>query len=155
MSPVDVIIEPAIVTEASQILEIQKAAFRYEAEIYGRDDLPPVRQTLESMIGDFGKYDFFKASYNNEIIGSVRAQVKDNTCYIGRLVVLPKYHKRGIGSKLMDALEQKYAGCRFELFTGKKSIDNIRFYSKRGYVIYDEFSEADNIVLVKMEKQPM
>lgn len=146
-------IEPANVSEASQILEIQKIAFRYEAEIYGRDDLPPVRQTLESMVGDFGKYDFLKATYQKEIIGSVRALVKSNTCYIGRLVVLPKYHKRGIGSKLMDSLEQKYAGCRFELFTGKKSLDNIRFYSKRGYTIYDEFSEADNIVLVKMEKQ--
>lgn len=149
----NVVIGPAIVSEASQILEIQKAAFRYEAEIYGRDDLPPMRQTLESMIEDFGKYDFFKASHNKEIIGSVRAQVKGNTCYIGRLVVLPKYHKHGIGSKLMDSLEQKYAGYRFELFTGKKSIDNIRFYSKRGYTIYDEFSEADNIELVKMEKQ--
>ncbi|HEX2934182.1 MAG TPA: GNAT family N-acetyltransferase [Bacteroidales bacterium] len=149
----NVIIGPAIVSEVSQILEIQKAAFRYEAEIYGRDDLPPMRQTLESMIEDFGKYDFFKASYNKEIIGSVRALVKGNTCYIGRLVVLPKCHKHGIGSKLMDSLEQKYAGYRFELFTGKKSIDNIRFYSKRGYTIYDEFSEADNIVLVKMEKQ--
>jgi GNAT superfamily N-acetyltransferase len=152
MNLAEIIIEPATVSEASQILEIQKAAFRYEAEIYGRDDLPPVRQTLESMIYDFGKYDFFKASYKEEIIGSVRAQVNGNTCYIGRLIVLPKYHKRGIGSKLMDSLEQKYAGYRFELFTGKKSIDNIRFYSKRGYSIYDEFSEADNIVLVKMEK---
>lgn len=148
-------IEPADVSEASQILEIQKAAFRYEAEIYDRDDLPPVRQTLESMIEDFDKYDFFKASYNREIIGSVRALVIGDTCYIGRLIVLPSYHKRGIGSRLMDSLEQKYAGCRFELFTGKKSLDNIRFYSKRGYTIYDEFSEADNIVLVKMEKQLM
>lgn len=147
-------IEPADVSDASQILEVQKAAFRYEAEIYGRDDLPPVRQKLESMIEDFDKHNFFKASYNHEIIGSVRALVKDNTCYIGRLVVLPKYHKRGIGTKLMDSLEQKYDGCRFELFTGKKSPDNIRFYSKRGYRIYDEFSEADNIVLVKMEKLP-
>lgn len=152
MTSVDVIIESAVVSDASVILEIQKAAFRHEAEIYGRDDLPPVRQTLESMIEDFSKYDFLKATYQGEIIGSVRALVKDNTCYIGRLIVLPQYHKHGIGSRLMDSLEQKYAGHRFELFTGKKSTDNIRFYSKRGYSIYGEFSEADNIELVKMEK---
>jgi GNAT superfamily N-acetyltransferase len=146
-------IEAASIVDAQRILEIQKRAFQYEAQIYGRDDLPPVTQTLESMEADFSRFDFLKATFGGEIIGAVRAMIKENTCYIGRLVVLTAYHKRGIGSTLMDTLEQKYAAIpRFELFTGKKSVDNIRFYSKRGYVIYGEFLEADNIELVKMEK---
>lgn len=38
-----------------------------------------------------------KATIDQEIIGSVRAAVKDDTCYIGKLIVAPDQQNKGIG----------------------------------------------------------
>jgi ribosomal protein S18 acetylase RimI-like enzyme len=59
-------------------------------------------------------------------IGSVRANVKEGTCYIGRLIVHPDFQKRGIGTRLMSEMEKVFNSCkRFELFTGDKSERNL------------------------------
>jgi hypothetical protein len=42
---------------------------------------------------------------------------------------------------------------RFELFTGSKSSDNIRFYQKLGYQIFREEDLSPKVRLVFMEKQ--
>jgi ribosomal protein S18 acetylase RimI-like enzyme len=149
----DVEILTATIADAPRILEIQKKAFQVEALLYGRDDLPPLMQSLDSFMQEFNKYDYLKATFQGQVIGSVRASVTGNTCFIGRLIVDPEYQKKGVGTELMDYLENKYNAIpRFELFTGKKSGENIRLYSKRGYRIFDESCESDNIELVKMEK---
>jgi ribosomal protein S18 acetylase RimI-like enzyme len=146
-------IEQATIADAPRILEIQKKAFQIEALLYGRDDLPPLMQSLDSFMQEFNRYDYLKATFQGQVIGSVRASVTGNTCFVGRLIVDPEYQKKGVGTELMDYLENKYNTIpRFELFTGKKSEDNIRLYSKRGYRIYGEFCESGNIELVKMEK---
>ena len=68
------------------------------------------------------------------IVGSVRAYLERGTAYIGRLIVKPEYQNKGIGTKLMEAIEQhfKFAN-RYELFTGHKSTQNLHLYQELGY----------------------
>jgi hypothetical protein len=85
------IIEKATVSDAEEILALQKLAYRSETEIYNDFNIPPMVQTLESIQKDFKNQVFLKALIDGRIIGSVRAYSKEGICYIGRLVVHPDF----------------------------------------------------------------
>jgi ribosomal protein S18 acetylase RimI-like enzyme len=147
------IIEKATVSDAEELLALQKLAYRSEAEIYNDFNIPPLVQTLESMEEDFKNQFFLKAVLDGRIIGSVRAYSKEGTCYIGRLVVHPDFQNRGIGTRLMDEIEKIFSGCkRFELFTGDKSERNLRLYQKRGYRIFKTATITDRTNVIFLEK---
>jgi GNAT superfamily N-acetyltransferase len=149
-----VIIEKATVSDAEELLGVQKLAYRSEAEIYDDDSLPPLVQTLEGMEGDLKNQHFLKAVMDGRIIGSVRAYAKGGTCYIGRLIVHPDFQSRGLGTRLMNDIERIFCGCkRFELFTGDRSERNLYLYQKRGYRIFKTAKVTDQTNIVFLEKK--
>src|SRR4030042_6685710 len=101
-------IERAVTDDAEEILSLQKIAYRSEAEIYNDFTIPPLTQTLEGIKKDFENQFFLKAIIDGKIIGSVRAFVKEGTCYVGRLVVHPDFQNRGIGTHLMNRIEKDF-----------------------------------------------
>ncbi len=148
------IIEKAAISDAEELLALQKLAYRSEAEIYDDFSIPPLVQTLEGMEGDFKNQLFLKALMDGRIIGSVRAFSKEGTCYIGRLIVHPDFQNRGIGTKLMNEMEQVFKTCqRFELFTGDKSERNLYFYQKLGYRISRKAKMTAVTNIVFLEKK--
>ena len=148
------IIEKATVSDAEEILALQKLAYRSEAEIYNDFNIPPMVQTLESIEKDFENQVFLKALKNGRIIGSVRAYSKEGICYIGRLVVHPDFQNQGIGTKLMNEIEKIFGTCqRFELFTGDKSERNLYLYQKLGYKLFKTANITDQTTIVYLEKK--
>lgn len=143
--------------DATEILSVQRKAFHSEAELHHNFTIPPMVQTLESLIADFQAFEFYKAVIQGEIVASVKVcQRAGLALVIGRLIVLPQFQRRGIGRKLMLHIEQEYPGMNsYELFTAEKSVHNIRFYNALGYRIVSTFHEPghDAIVLVKMVKR--
>ncbi|MBT8354522.1 MAG: GNAT family N-acetyltransferase [Desulfofustis sp.] len=78
-----------------------------------------------------------KAMSDGRIVGSVRAYAKEGVCHIGRLVVEPTYQNKGLGSRLLNAIEARFpAATRFELFTGERSKKSLYLYHKAGYEIF-------------------
>jgi len=147
-------IERAIISDAEEILSLQKLAYRSEAEIYNDFNIPPLVQTLESIEKDFENQYFLKAVMDGKIIGSVRAYTKEGTCYIGRLIVHPDFQNRGIGTDLMNEIERIFnTRRRFELFTGDKSERNLYFYQKLGYKIFKKAKITDQTIIVFLEKK--
>jgi len=148
------IIKKAGLSDASEILNLQKLAYQSEAEIYDDFTIPPLTQTLKELKNKFKDNIFLKAVENGRIVGSVRSNVLDQeTVYIGRLIVHPDYQNQGIGTKLMDKIEACFDNCkRFELIAGHKSVKNISMYRKRGYKIFKKERFSDNLYLVYMEK---
>ena len=146
-------IERAMISDAEEILVLQKLAYRSEAEIYNDFNIPPLVQTLESIEKDFGNQYFLKAVMDGKMIGSVRAYTKEGTCYIGRLIVHPDFQNRGIGTDLMNEIERIFNTCRrFEPFTGDKSERNLYFYQKLGYKIFKKAKITDQTMVVYLEK---
>ena len=93
----DLTIERAAAPDLPEILTLQKLAYQSEAELYHDFSIPPLTQTREEIEEEFRQKVFLKAVSGGKIVGSVRAEAQGETCYIGRLIVLPEYQNRGIG----------------------------------------------------------
>ncbi len=149
-------IEKAKESDLSEILFIQKKAFLEVARQFSIEEttLPPLRQTYEEINSEFSESLFLKAVDNGKIVGSVRATGKDDTCHIKRLVVLPEYQNRGIGTKLMREIEGSFQDQvqRYELFTGSRDERNRHLYKKLGYRIFKEEKLNNAITFIFMEK---
>jgi ribosomal protein S18 acetylase RimI-like enzyme len=149
----NIMIERADIDDAREILDLQKLAYQSEAEIYNDYTIPPLTQTVEEIRDDFEKQVFLKASMDGRIIGSVRAYLKEETCFVGRLIVHPDFQKQGIGTRLMHEIKRYYSKTsRFELFTGNKSERNISFYQKLGYQVFKAETVTKDLQLLYMEK---
>lgn len=146
-------IKKACQDDAPAILALQKAAYQSEAEIYDDDQLPPLTQTLEEMKQDLSSMVVLKAVQDKTLVGSVRARMEKGRCAIGRLIVAPDFQGRGIGTRLMEAVETAFPSeTKFELFTGNKSLKNIKLYQRLGYVITRTHELSSKVSLVFMEK---
>jgi len=122
--------------DAPEIIALQKLAYLSEAAICNDYTIPPLTQSVEALIADFDRKTILKAIEDERIIGSVNGCMKDNTCMIGRLMVHPGLRGRGIGSRLMEAIEARFAAAQsWELFTSELSLQNIRLYERLGYGI--------------------
>ncbi len=139
--------------DASEILALQKIAYQKEARLYDDWNIPPLSQSLPEIQKEFETSVFLKAISDDRIIGSVRALLDSDTCMIGRLIVHPEYQGKGIGSLLITNIEKEFSNAkRFELFTGTKSVDNIRLYQKLGYAEYRQQDLSPKVRIVFMEK---
>ena len=146
----------ATISDAEEILKLQKLAYVTEAEIYGDFHIPPLTQALEEIKREFSYKTFLKAILKGNIVGSKRGYEKDGTVYIGKLAVHPGYRGKGIGSAIMGEMEKLFPSRRFELFTGSKSLSNIRLYERLGYGIFKtEPLGYGDIEMVYMEKRPL
>jgi GNAT superfamily N-acetyltransferase len=148
-------IESATVDDAEQILALQKLAYESEARLYDDWTIPPMNQTLESLVSELHNDTVLKALEGRTIVGSVRATVSDKVCHIGRLMVHPSHQGRGLGTALMRAIEARFPDAAgFELFTGSKSEGNIRLYTRLGYVATGARRVSDRVTLVVLSKTP-
>ena len=147
------LIELADISDAQEILDLQKLAYQSEAALYHDYTIPPLTQSLEQMQEDLRKQVVFKATLDGKIIGSVRGYLRDGTCYIGRLIVHPEFQNRGIGTSLMKTIEQHFAQAqRYELFTGDRSERNLHLYHKLGYRVFRQEKLTDRTTIVFLEK---
>ena len=147
------LIETANANDAKIILQLQRTAYQSEAKLYNDFEIPPLVETLSQLKALFSSHVFLKATVDGKIVGSVRANIHNGSCHIGRLIVDPTYQNRGIGTQLLDFIERKYPSCRrFELFTGIKSKINIRLYEKAGYKAFKTQSISNKLSLICFEK---
>jgi ribosomal protein S18 acetylase RimI-like enzyme len=146
-------IEKAKREDLNEILELQYLAYQSEAALFGTNDIPPLRQTLNEVVEEYNVGTILKmVDENGIIIGSVRAKENNDTVYIGKLMVHPDYRGNGFGTKLLSEIEHLFPNKRYELFTSTRSVDNIRLYQKSGYKIFSERIENDELTFVYMEK---
>jgi len=143
----------ADISDAEIILGIQQIAYLGEAKQYNDFKIPPLTQTVESIKSEYSTHVFLKAIVDSMIVGSVRAVEKNGICYIGRLIVLPRFQGNGVGGALLKEIESYYSEIkRFELFTDSSSVENIHFYKKHGYREFKLEPLNDRITFVYLEK---
>ncbi|MFC5752582.1 GNAT family N-acetyltransferase [Actinomadura rugatobispora] len=148
-------IERAGPDDAGEILTLQRAAYVAEAQLYGDPFIPALVESYDQMRRLLeGDAAVLKAVSGRRLVGAVRAQFSEHTCLVGRLVVAPDMQGRGIGGRLMRALEEEVAGRADAcvLFTGHLSEDNLRLYRRLGYSETHRERVAAHLTLVHMRK---
>jgi GNAT superfamily N-acetyltransferase len=136
-----------------EILFLQKLAYRPEAELYSDLSIAPLVQDRLAVLQELESGTILKAVFEKHIIGSVRAILKADTCFIGKLIVDPAHQDKGLGKELMKNTEEIHRQAnRYELFTGHKSLKNLALYQKLGYSIFKSQPVTDQLTLIFMEK---
>ncbi len=147
-------VDIAELSDLKDILDLQKEAYRQEAEIYNDFNIPPMTQNIDSIKTEWQNGTIIKAEKNGQIIGSVRAELVDNICRIGKLIVKPDFQNQGIGKRLMTEIERLFKTCStYELFTGDKSEKNLTLYRKLGYIEFKTEKIDNNLKLIYLQKQ--
>ncbi|MEV6241596.1 GNAT family N-acetyltransferase [Lentzea sp. NPDC051838] len=129
-----------------ELWTVQRLAYAVEAEIIGFDGIPPLHETQQEL-RQCGET--FLGLYDEEgLVGAVSYQLDGSTVDICRLVVHPRAHRRGIASKLLDALPE---GPQI-VSTGTKNEPALRLYRKRGFVETGQTLIAPGVTITHLGK---
>ncbi|HEX8867962.1 MAG TPA: GNAT family N-acetyltransferase [Lentzea sp.] len=129
-----------------ELWTVQRLAYAVEAELIGFDGIPPLHETPDELRASG---ETFLGLYDEEgLVGAVSYQLDGSTVDICRLVVHPRAHRRGIASKLLDALPE---GPQI-VSTGTKNEPALRLYRKRGFVETGQTVIAPGVTITHLSK---
>ena len=133
----------AVPADAEQLLTLQRAAWVSEAIDNEMLPLPALIETLDQVRADLGAWTTWMLYAGPRLVGSVRGKrVEDNpqTWDIGRLMVAEDLRGRGLGRVLLEQIEATAPEdvTRYTLFTGARSLGNLRRYKRAGYRVSNE-----------------
>ena len=140
--------------DAGEVLTVQRAAYVAEAQRYADPFLPPLTQPLAEVVADVRAGRRLVACLGSRVVGTVRGEQRDDVLHVGRLAVAPDQQGRGLGTRLLSAIEQ-LAGqgvTTCALFTGAGSDDNVRLYGRLGYRFVRHEQLPSGPGLVHLEK---
>jgi GNAT superfamily N-acetyltransferase len=145
------------VEDAGEVMTLQRAAFVSEAQIYGSADMPPLTQTLDEVKWELQDGNVGCVALAGErMVGALRARIDGDLLLVGRIAIAPDMQGHGIGSLLLDAVEERGAGAgarEAELFTGSLSEANLRLYERQGYRETERVEEEGGTQQVFMRKR--
>jgi len=155
LEPVDMFeISKADESDLQEILELQRLAFYENSIRYNDPNMPPMPQTLDELKEESRGQIFLKAVENGMIIGAVRGRMDGDICRISKMMVRPDHQNRGIGQKLMAAIENEFDARIYELRTGHLDEKNDFLYKKLGYVLTGEKERiTDTMWFVRFRKE--
>ncbi len=149
-------LRPATPDDYAAILSIQHAAYQLkEVPLYG-ENLPPLRETPETLAREVAEGGHILVGVlAGEIVASLRARIRpDGEVYFGRLSVAPALQGRGIGQAMVAGLEAFFSDApSFALDCGVRSEENKYIYSKLGYVATDETFQVPEGPLVRVMRK--
>jgi ribosomal protein S18 acetylase RimI-like enzyme len=155
--PEDVREPPRIVdateADADAILALQKMAYEREARRYNDWTIPPLVETVDTVRQQIAEHVVLTALVDGRLVGSARGVASNGICEVCRLSVDPALQRRGIGSALIRAVEARFPAVdAFELFTGDRSVENLRLYERHGYVETHRTPVSPAVSLVFLRK---
>jgi len=130
----------AVNSDIEEIRLLAKKSFEMYTENAGITELvTPFDETYDDVSKAIENTNVFVALSNEEVIGSVRIEVKpDNTAYLSRFGVASLHQNNGIGKILMNAVDNAMRElgitCLY-LHTASRMFSLIRFYYGRCFYI--------------------
>lgn len=109
--------------------------------------------TIEDLKKSYKKYDFLKAVEDDgSISGIICGREEKDTVSILAVVVKKERRNKGIGRKLVFAMEHLYPNIRCEIQSLNSMPKNIAFYESMGYVKCRQDKISSNEIVSTFEK---
>lgn len=144
---------PATTEQAPAILALQKRAFEREARLCDNWQIPPMTETLETVLEHIVSATVLTAWIGPQLVGAARGILSGDVCAIRGVCIEPAHQGQRIGTTLLAAIEQAHpTASRFELTTNTTMAGNVRFYERHGYRITELKPFSDKIILACMSK---
>jgi GNAT superfamily N-acetyltransferase len=144
------------VPDAGEILTLQRAAFVTEAQLYRDPWLPPLTQTLAELEDELARPSVYAWGYrcSGRLVASTRVEIDGGLAELRRTSVCPDCQGLGLGTSLLSHAENALSSTvtAIKLFTGDRSIANLRLYGRLGYVETDR-TRVGAYSLVHMRKE--
>lgn len=136
---------------AKDLLTIQIPSYKVEAEIIGYDDIPPLKDTVNTL-KQCGET-FFGYYIKEELCAAISVKVIDNEVDIHRLIVHPDHFRKGIAQKLLTFIEGQFDTMKITVATGSKNSPAVTLYMKNGFRITKEVQVNQYLSLTYFEKK--
>ncbi|WP_186629820.1 N-acetyltransferase [Rhodococcus sp. BP22] len=147
--------------DAGELFTLQRAAYVTEAQAHEDLYLPPLIESLTDVTTELDKAEvdsFGLRDGAQRLVGAVRVCVLPanvRCAEVGRLVVAPDMQGRGLGSRLLELVEERISEdiTELKLFTGEHSVGNLRLYSRFGFQETHRVPTAGGYALVHLSKR--
>jgi ribosomal protein S18 acetylase RimI-like enzyme len=137
---------------ASAVLELQRRAYRIEAELIGSDEIPPLSETLEEL--QASGETFLGAYLEGSLVGTISWRVDAGVLDLHRLVVDPSRFRAGIGAALVRAaLAAEPEAERAIVQTGSANEPAKRLYRREGFEEIDEVEVAPGLRVTRFSRR--
>ena len=124
-----------------EILALQRASYAVEAELIGSFEIPPLKDTTDTLRHCGESFCGFFAE--GRLVGMISYKRGDDVLDIHRLVVHPDHFRKGIGRALVEHIEEiAGTGDRITVSTGAKNVPARRLYRSLGF---EEMKEAEAV----------
>lgn len=136
---------------AEQIVDLQKKAYTVEAELIDFYDIPPLKDTIETITQcDEVFYGYYEG---NELAGLVSYKLEEDLLDIYRVAVHPKHFRKGIAGKMIEyIMEANKEIKKLVVSTGLKNRPAVNLYLKLGFKKTHEVEVAEGVYVVAFEK---
>jgi tRNA (guanine37-N1)-methyltransferase len=154
----DVEVRPATRADAGELFTLTRACWLQELWANPGVLIPALEESFEDAVRGLEEWTTFVALAGGRIVGSTRGRaVGDGTVWdVGRVMVAPDLQGRGLGRLLLELIERAapVEVATYELYTGAKSVDNIRMYKKAGYRLQGPAPGPPGAVVMTKRRRP-
>ncbi|MBU5675842.1 GNAT family N-acetyltransferase [Alkaliphilus sp. MSJ-5] len=136
---------------AKNVLKLQIASYKVEAEIIGFYEIPPLKDTINSL-KECNEI-FYGYHIKDTLAGIISYKIIDDVLDIHRVAVHPQFFKMGIAGKLINFVEGLESNItKVVVCTAKRNLPAINLYLKNGYKDIKDIEISENIYLTEFEK---
>ncbi|SFH63898.1 Acetyltransferase (GNAT) family protein [Priestia megaterium] len=134
----------------AEILSIQVPSYLVEAKIIGYYDLPPLKDTIDSL--QQSQETFFAYYLQEKLCGIISFKLDKTEVDLHRLIVHPDHFRTGIAQKLLSFVETIEGVKSIIVTTGAKNTPAINFYLKNGFRKLQEVKVDEHLILSSFRK---
>ncbi len=136
---------------AKRVIKLQMASYKIEAEIIGFYEIPPLKDTIDSLIAC--EEIFYGYNINDDLAGVISYKIIENILDIHRVAIHPMFFRRGIAVELVNFIEKLGSNINIvAVCTGKENLPAVNLYLKNGYKKKKDIEISKDIYLTEFEK---
>lgn len=140
------------VSDATELLALQRRAYRVEAALVGSNEIPPLHETAAELqaCGET----FLVARVGGLLSGAISWRFERGTIDVHRLFVEPRHFRRGVASALLRAALASEPGARrATVQTGAANAPATALYEREGFVRTGEVEPVPGLRVARFTKE--